>query len=255
MQTGTAAIAASPHLRRLQVLELWFGRRGGLTDARLCRIMGASKAWPQLRELTLLNPNDEKVRTRKRLAELANEAAGREVAVYRRGWPELFPFAADFWYAFPGYLPDGRAAMAVEDASTSPPTLCVLTFDRNGKQTEEVLTVAFPDDLVAVPPDEWFRHKERLQQHLIERIGFRPGFIRIRDCQFPGDNGYNRPYWDLFSMHREDEQFGVPDPNDEGSSADDLCGLAGRIARRLRTHAYVFGWDRLADKRGLVHST
>src|SRR5262245_31042032 len=41
------AIAASPHLGRLQVLELWLGRsEENLTDSRLCRNMASSKAWP-----------------------------------------------------------------------------------------------------------------------------------------------------------------------------------------------------------------
>jgi uncharacterized protein (TIGR02996 family) len=254
--TDAEAIASSLYLRRLQVLELWLGRQAGLTDTRLCRIMGRSKAWPELRELTLLNPNDEKVRSRKRLVPLTNEAADRKLAVYRRGWPELYPFAADFWYTFPGYLPDGRMAMAVEDDTTSPPSLCVITFDKKGKQTEDVLTVAFPDDLVAIPPNEWYKHKERMKQHLGETIGFRPGFIRIRDCRFPGDEyGYNRPYWEVYSMQGEEEQFGVADPDDEESWAEYPCGYAGQLARRMRDQAYVFGWDRYADKRGLVHST
>jgi uncharacterized protein (TIGR02996 family) len=250
------AISSSPHLARLQVLELWLGRRGRLTDSRLCQIMAGSKAWPILRELTLLNPNDENERGKRRLVTLANKAAGRKVAVYRRGWPELFPFAADFWYTFPGYLPDGRRAMAAEDHRTSPPTLCVLTFDRKGKQTDEVLTVALPDDLLATPVNEWYAHKERMEQHLIETIGFRPGFIRIQDCQFPGDEyGYDRPYWEVYSMQGEEEQFGVPDAEDEDSWTEYPCGYAGQLARRLRDHEYVFGWDRYADKRGKVHST
>src|SRR5262245_744027 len=66
------AIAASPYLSRLQVLEVWLGRRGGLKDGRLCRIMAASKAWPRLRERTLLNPDGENVRNRKRLVKVAN---------------------------------------------------------------------------------------------------------------------------------------------------------------------------------------
>ena len=53
---------------------------------------------------------DEKERGKRRLVTLANKVAGSKVAVYRRGWPELFPFAADFWYTFPGYLPGGRGA-------------------------------------------------------------------------------------------------------------------------------------------------
>ncbi len=243
------AIAASPYLGQLQVLEIWLGRREGLKDARLCRIVARAKALPRLRELTLLNPDDEREQNGKLLVAIANKAAGREVAVYRRGWPELFPFAADFWYTFPGYLPDGRMAMADEDPRTSPPTLCVITFDAKGDQTEDVLTVPFPADLLAIPVKDWFLHKDRMQKHLVETIGFRPGFIRIRGCRFPGDDSYNRPYWD------HPEEIGGLDSDDEESWMEYPRGAGGEVSYRMRTGQYVFGWDRFADKEGRVHST
>lgn len=250
------AIARSPYLTRLQVLELWLGRRQGLTDPRLCRIMAGSRAWPGLRELVLLNPNDEKVNSRKRMVKVANTVAGCKVAVYRRGWPELYPFAADFWYTFPGHLRDGRMAMANEDYSTVPPTFNVLTFDKKGNQAKDVLTVAFPEDLLGIPPDECYKHKDRMQQHLVEAIGFRPGFIRVRDCRFPGDkSGYDSPCWEVYSMQGDDDLFGVPDPENPTPWQEYPCGFAGQLDRRRRSHEYVFGWDRYADKCGRVHST
>src|SRR5262249_54777021 len=135
------AIAASPHLGSLQVLELWLGRGDRQGDGRLCRIMAASKAWPCLRELTFLDPDPETKQGGKKLARSINKITGRKLGVYRKGYPDLFPFAADFRYTFPGYLPDGRMAMAAENHQTIPPTLCVLTFDKNGKQTDDILTV------------------------------------------------------------------------------------------------------------------
>jgi uncharacterized protein (TIGR02996 family) len=250
-----AAVASSPHLSRLQVLAIWLGRRDTLlSDPGFCRIMARSKAWPQLRELTLLNPDGEKERSRKRLVAIANEAAGRKVAVYRRGYPELFPFAADFWYTFPGYLPDGRMAMASQNHKTSPPSLCVITFDKKGKQTDDVLTVPMPADLLAIPTKEWYHHKDRMKQQLSDVIGFRPGFIRIRGCRFPWDEhgGY--------SPHRghEDEwedKLGLPDTDDQESSEEYPCGIGGDISWLMRDGQYIFGWDRWADKRGRVHST
>jgi uncharacterized protein (TIGR02996 family) len=250
------AIALSSHMGRLRSLELWLGRRDGLADNRLCRVMAGSTAWPGLRQLALLNPNDEQEGSRKRLVTVGNKAAGRKLTVYRRGWPELYPFAADFWYTFPGYLADGRMAMAKENHLTSPPSLCVLTFDSRGKQTYDVLTVPLPDGLLAIPVEEWYQHKERMQQHLVETIGFRPGFIRIRDCQFPGDDSeYNRPCWEMFSWQGEEEQFGIPDLDDEESWAEHPCGYAGQFAQRLRAQEWVFGWDRYGDKSGRIHST
>jgi uncharacterized protein (TIGR02996 family) len=247
------AIAASPHLGRLRVLELWLARRDDeSTDGRLCRIMAASKAWPSLRELTLLDPDpeDDHERARKRLVSVADKVAGRKLAVYRRGFPDLFPFAADFWYTFPGYLPGGRMAMAKEDARTSPPTLWVITFDRKGRQTKDVLRVPMPPELLSIPPREWYQHKERMKQQLIDEIGFRPGFIRVRDCCFPGDDhGYNRPHWDYF------EGMGEVDSDDEDSWQEEPCGFGGWGTYHVRETQWVFGWDRFGDKSGTIHST
>jgi uncharacterized protein (TIGR02996 family) len=254
------AIAASPHLGRLQVLEVWLGRADGLMDSQLCRIMAGSKAWPRLRELTLLNPDGEKERSRKRLVATANKVAGRKIAVHRRGYPELFPFAADCRELFAGSLQDGRTALATvrQSNGTEPRTLCIITFDKKGNQTDDVLTVALPGDLLAIPEAKWFlyKHRDRLKQHLIDAIGFRPGFIRIRGCHFPGDeyeNGWNSParghdeYW---------EQLGLPDNDDEDSWQEHPCGIGGQISWLVRKGEYVRGWgDWWSDKEGQVHST
>jgi uncharacterized protein (TIGR02996 family) len=247
------AIASSPHLRELQVLELWLGRVAPLRDATLCRIMGESKAWPKLRELSLLNADNQKATARKKLVATASRAAGRHIGVYRPGYPGLFPFAADFWYTFPGYLPDGRMAMADEDHTTDPPTLCVITFDKNGKQTKDVIRVPVPADVLAVPADKWYEHKDRLKQQLIDVLGFRPGFIRVRDVQFPNDQwGGLSPQWhgDVW-----EELYGDPDADTEASWANWPTGNGGQAWRHLRNHEWILGWDRWADRRGRVHST
>jgi uncharacterized protein (TIGR02996 family) len=244
------AIASSPHLRQLQVLEIWLGRRDTLlSDPGFCRIMAGSKAWPHLRELTLLNPDGQKERSRKQLVKTANESAGRKVAVYRRGYPALFPFAADFGYTFPGYLPDGRMAMAAEDLRTSPPqTLCVLTFDTKGNQTADMLTVPVPADLLAIPTREWHQHEGRIQQQLIDMIGFRPGFVRIRDCRFPWEKDGE------FSPHRGHEKvwtcLGFPDTDDKESWREP-GGNGGQISWLVREGQYVYGsYEHWVDKRG-----
>jgi hypothetical protein len=141
-------------------------------------------------------------------------------------------------------------AIAAEDHTTTPPTLCVISFDGNGNQTDDVLTVPLPAELLAIPLREWYKHKERMQQHLIESIGFCLGFIRVRDCRFPGDaHDYNRPTWD------EPEHLGVLDSDDEESWQENPRGNGGEAHYVLRNGQYVFGWDRYADKRGRVHST
>jgi uncharacterized protein (TIGR02996 family) len=251
--TDAEAVAASRYLHSLQVLEIWLGRKGALRDGRLNRIMAASNAWPNLRELTLLNPSPETNRRGKRLATEANKIAGRKIAVYRKGYPDLYPLAADFWYLFPGYLPDGRMALANGDHSTSPPTLCVLIFDKKG-EFEDILTVSSPEELLGIRADEWFRYKEQIQQHLIDRIGFRPGFVRIRDWRFPYDeSGYDSLDWDFSEEIGKLDVENVENPMSYWET--DERGFGGDIANRVRSQQYVLGWDRIGDKRGRIHST
>lgn len=41
-----------------------------------------------------------------------------------------------------------------------------------------------------MPEDKWYLHKDRLQQQLIEILGFQLGFIRIQGCRLPCDEHY-----------------------------------------------------------------
>jgi hypothetical protein len=162
-----------------------------------------------------------------------------------------FPFAAEFWYTFPGYLPNGRMAMAVANHHSSPPSLSVITFDKEGKQTEEVLAVPGPDEMLAIPVKGWYLQNERLKEHLVERISFQPGFIRIRGCHFPLDDSYYRsPSWD----HQDVGGLDL-DTEDAMSWQEYPRGIGGEVSYSMRIGQYVFGWDRYADKRGRVHST
>jgi uncharacterized protein (TIGR02996 family) len=244
------AIAASPWLGSLQVLEIWLARRARGGDSRLCKIMGGGQAWPQLRRLVLLDPEGD---LPERLVGVADKAAGRALAVKVRGYPELFPFAADFWDAYPGRLPDGRMAMASEDATTSPPTLGVLTFDEHGEQTDEVLRVPLPEELLSVEPGQWYKHKDRIRQHLREVLGLVPAFIRIGGCEFP---------WDKFGglaadrgFGEEWDQLGLPDEDEGEDLEDDPRGIGGKLTWVIRTGQYCFGPEGWADQRGRVHTT
>ncbi|MCA9068865.1 MAG: hypothetical protein KDA84_08085, partial [Planctomycetaceae bacterium] len=105
-----------------------------------------------------------------------------------------------------------------------------------------------------IPTNDWYQHKDWMKKQLIDEIGFRPGFIRIRDCKFPGDKwGADYPhqghgdYWE--------EQFGDLDTDDEESWEEYPRGIGGQFYWLLRDGEYEFGWDRWADKRGRVHST
>jgi hypothetical protein len=143
--------------------------------------------------------------------------------------------------------------MVRQDDRTSPPKLTLITFDKKGNQTDEVLTIPMPDDLLVLAEVDWYWHKDRMKQHLIDTLGFRPGFIRVRECRFPWDHygGYSpyrghEDYWDL---------LGAPDSDDEVSWQEEPRGNGGRIYWLVREGQYVIGGDRYADKRGEVHST
>lgn len=247
------AIAASRRLGQLQVLELWLGRAEDATDEQLCRTMAASTAWPRLRELALLNPDGKKSTTRKRLRALIDETAGRTVAVYRRGYPDVFPFAADSRYAYCGYLPDGRAVMVQENSRTSPPTLMVITFNRRGIQNPDSTTVVLPEELSGDAIDYWEERPRRIKKLLTDTIGYRPGFIRIRSCQFPDD-----PHGDFYPTRGHYDfwrQLGYADTDDEASWQEEVRGNGGRVWWLVREGQYTIGGDWWADKTGQVHST
>ena len=101
-----------------------------------------------------------------------------------------------------------------------------------------------------MPVEEWYQHKDRLQQQLVDVLGFRPGFIRIQNCQFPGDEyGYNSPEPEMI------EDLGEPDSDDDESWESEPNGYGGETWRHLQNGDWVFGWDRYGDKRGYIHST
>jgi uncharacterized protein (TIGR02996 family) len=243
------ALAASPHLRALQVLEYWLGNWGA-SDTVLCRTLGAGKAWPNLRELTLMNCENLYASSRKKLVAVANRAAGRAVAVYRPGYPELFPFAADFYDVFPGRLPNGRAAIGALDTSTEPPCICVTTFGKHGNPIGKVIRVPLPDALLQLPKQEWDR-ESALKQQLVDVLGFVPGFIRVRPADIPGDQ-WAKPYWhwDVW-----ESMCGRPDIDNDGDWGEWETGNGGKVRHHMRNQEWLFGHSRWADKTGRVHST
>jgi uncharacterized protein (TIGR02996 family) len=250
------AIAASPHLRSLQVLELWMDRWARLSDTRLCKIMGSmgsmgsmagSGAWPRLRELSLLHPQGKQ---KKKLVAEADRAAGRAIAVARSGYPDRFPFAPDIGRGlYPGRLPDGRAAVGLEGGGR----VEVITFDRAGRQTREVLDLALPETL-RDPAEPWASaHEEGVRRHLAEHLGMVPAFVRIRHARFPSDlHGAFCPQ----RGHEDDwERLGLPDDDGEASWEEEPVGHGGKISWLVREGQYELAWEWWADKRGRVHTT
>jgi hypothetical protein len=253
------ALAASSHLAQLQVLVLWLGRREEAgTDANLCRNAARAQAWQKLRELVLLDPEGTNEKPVKRLVTAVNRTAGRKIGKYERGYPELFPFAPGYRYAFPGHLPDGRTALAALELGPNPHRdavplgLIVLTFDKTGAQTDDVIRVPLSPILAKIKLVDSYKHKADYQQHLIDTTGFVPGFIRVKGYRFPDQTG--GPYrghsedWDLCG--RPDEPDGDPEGDPEHER-----GYGGQVYWLVRNGEFEVGSSGWADKRGLVHST
>lgn len=247
-------LASSQHLSQLQVLVLWLSRQVG-TDEELCRIATRAKAWPNLRELVLLDPEGEKEKETKRLATLANRRAKRKIAHYERGYPELFPLASNFYYDFPvaGRLPGGQAAVAdldrevITHRDAIPTELVVYTFDANGHPTEEEIRVPLPPELSNIKNGNLDNWDGRYTQFLTEKIGFEPGFIRVRSYALGDDFGPRRGHYDNWDL------CGVTDDPEGDSEWEN--GNGGRIYHYVRDVEFVVGYDAWADKRGKVHST
>jgi hypothetical protein len=249
------AIAASPHLARLQVLEQWLGRLLPLSDFDLCEIFARSKAWPQLREIVLLDPDGEQGLNGERpnaeaLVDVIDKSSGRKLGRYERGYPELFPFAPGNRVGEPGRLPDGRLVLAAMPY-TRPPAFEVITFDADGTQTDEVITVPLPPELAALCGRESYKHEQKFRQFIRDKLGMVSAFIRIKDYSFPGspNGGAWRGHYD------EWDRLGYPDET-EGEDIGCLEGNGARIYYLVRNGEFVVGgggwW---CNKRGHVHST
>lgn len=248
------ALGASQHLSKLQVLELWLGRQDEAgTDGDLVRLAARAKAWPKLRELTLLDPEGRNEKSMKRLVTSANRILKRKIARHQRGYPELFPFAPGNRVGEPGRLPDGRLALAALDFK-DPMSFEVITFKPDGTQTDEVIRVPLPAEMLKFPKNEWYLHTEKLRAHLTPAIGLTPCFIRIRGYSFP-----SHPYEGAYRNHSDDwDRLGYPDPAPDelpdGATVED--GNGEQIYWLVRNGEFtVANGDWWCDKRGHVHST
>jgi uncharacterized protein (TIGR02996 family) len=253
------ALAASPHLADLRVLVLWLSRTEAGTYSNLCKLAVKAKAWPKLGELILLDPEGESERAVKQLVTAANRSAKRKLAKYERGYPELFPIAARFYYDFPvaGHLPGGRAALADLDCGPNthrdslPIGLVVTTFDKKGAATDEVIRVPLPPELATLKRGDSSNSDGKYTKHLTTTIGFVPGFIRVRAGAL-GDYGPRRGHssgWDLCGLPDDPEN-----PTDYNGDPDPT-GNGGHVYHLVRNGEFVVGHDAWADKTGSVHST
>ncbi len=247
------ALAASPHVGELQVLELWLDRQSETgTDANLCKLAVKAKAWPKLRELVLLDPEGDSEKRIKKLVTSTNRSAKRKVARYERGYPELFPLSGAFCYDWPvvGRLSDGRAAVVERDRTPGPGALMVRTFDAAGAPTGEEIRVPLPQELAnAVEADNW---DSKYTQVARAALGFEPGFIRVQEDALGGDFGPWRGHsndWNRGGLADDPENptdyNGDPEPN----------GIGSEISWAVRGGEFQVGSSGWADKTGRVHST
>jgi uncharacterized protein (TIGR02996 family) len=248
-------LARSPHLAGLRVLVLWLGRQSDVgSDANLCRLAARARAWPNLRELVLLDPEGESEKEIRRLVASANRSARRKIARYERGYPKLFPLDGAFYYDFPvaGRLPDGRAAVADLDRGPNPHRdsipagLIVRTFDAAGVPTGEDIRVPLPKELPTIKLGDVRNWDGQYTQHLTDTIGFEPGFIRVQAGAL-GDFGPRRGHYDNW------DQCGAADDPEGDSEWEN--GIGGMIYHYVRDVEFIVGYDAWADKRGQVHST
>jgi uncharacterized protein (TIGR02996 family) len=125
-----AALAESAQLGQLQRLAVWLRCPGGNT--RLCRALGRSKAWPNLRELVLVWGD-------RRTAEPVNSEAGRPLArTYDPERDRTYHFAPGFGERFyTGRLPGGRQVLGVLPLEYESGRVVYLLFDAAGHPLEE----------------------------------------------------------------------------------------------------------------------
>ncbi|MBY0456074.1 MAG: TIGR02996 domain-containing protein [Gemmataceae bacterium] len=250
------ALAASPHLSKLQVLVLWMGS----SEATLCRLAVQGAAWPNLRELVLFDPEGSNEKGIKKRVASINRSAKRELARYERGYPELFPLNGCVWSDFPmaGRLADGRAAVLDWDVSPDTPHgapltgLHVRTFDAAGAPAEE-LRLPLPPELAGARFCENWNWDERHTQVARAALGFEPGFIRVREDALELDGG-----WGPVRGHSDDwDLCGCADPENptDYHGRPDPTGAGGTIYTLIHSGQFVIENDAWADKRGRVHST
>lgn len=243
------ALAASPHLSELKVLVLWLGRwpDAAGADETLCRIAAAAEAWPNLRELVLLDPEGNDRESIEALAASANRLLTRPVARYQRGYPELFPLNREVRGSeFPvaGHLGDGRPAVANARARFT-----LTAYDADGEPAE-VIEIPLPPDLYKDKATSDTFWRTGYKQLLRDAYGFTPGFIRIQAGTFTDDED---------GPHRGNEydwdHCGEPDRPDGAGDPDRDQGYGGAIYRLIRQGEFELGYCAWADNRGQVHST
>lgn len=119
LPSDTTALAASPHLARVERLSVWLGSRN---DRAVCKALGAARNLTALRQVELIQlfggmqAGDDAGRFAERadeMAEIVNDGQGRPIAVVSRPFETLMPLGPYVGRdLYGGTLPDGRQVLA-----------------------------------------------------------------------------------------------------------------------------------------------
>jgi uncharacterized protein (TIGR02996 family) len=179
-------IAKSPNFAHLEALSFWLGSQN---DEAVCRALGAPRAFPALRQLELVQlaggidafgSGPELDARADRLAGVLNAQRKTTIATVYRPCSELLPLAPHVgWYLHGGTVPDGRQALLFARINKGPGSCIVFYFDGaghllNGERIELSGTMHRKPKYGGYDENELF-------ERMGERIGFRPGLIRVHE--------------------------------------------------------------------------
>ncbi len=239
------AFAATRNLQQLRVLCIWLGRQKRLRDRRLIEIMAGTQAWPNLSELTLLDPLGREAPHASKYVKFGNRTAKRDISRFTQGFPDTYLIDPDCDFLFPGRLPTGELALSIVDVN-DPKFLCTITFDETGVQTGNVIRTPLPPNLKKASQRELERHHESLRDHLMAEIGQTSDYIRVQDFTFP---------FDSFNDFSPAPQHGIPYGQCDGDfDAPWLeyypSGIGSLVSETIELGEYSITEDYCANRTG-----
>jgi len=251
-------IANSPHLARLGTLSFWLGSQ---YDEVVCRGLHAiSKTMPALRRVELVQLRGgmtagaaaaELAAHADRMAALVHSLRGAPVAAVDRPFDVLFPLAGSVGrHLFGGTLPDGRQVLARGGRECE-----LFYFDADGGLTGGE-RIDLSGVLTREPEFPYREYNEaELLERLGERVGFRPGMVRVRE--FDAGTVFPNHWLSVYKFGGGAvELINNPDEPD-AFDAEDWEGSLGQVRFFLRGSNFcITAADECwADERGVVHST
>lgn len=255
------ALAESSRSRHLESLSFWIGSEN---DEKVCRAIAASRAFPALQRVELiqmaggLDAGADVPRLdaeADRLAALINTKRKTDLATVFRPCSELLPLA-DYvgWNLHGGLLPNGRQALLHTCIDNNAGDCVVFYFDATG-QLLSGERITLTGSLHQEPDWRGYNEKE-LFALMAVRIGFRPAMIRVREFDaeqvLPG-------CWTRIYKYDGDVEYFVSSPDsthqDYSGPREEQLESARTWLRRgwfCITHGGDAAW---AGPDGTIHST